>query len=149
MPTLAMLYLRTSILCASCLSSPSVIKWPTLIVLFRKAVARAEHGWVRSVGLVRLRQSIVNQALKVSRCLWIPPSCSLPLERCNREGRWEGRLSLNTAAAPCIVPGCVSCKLTPCCVWGSLVAEQCIKSTRASSQAASAPPPAAPHLLKL
>lgn len=148
MPTLAMLYLRTSTLCALCLSSRSVIKWLTPIVLLRKAAARAEHGWVRSVGQVRLRQSIVNQALKLSRCLWIPPSCSLPLERCNREGRCGGRLSLNTAAAPRIVPGCVSCKLTPHCVWGSLVAEQCIKSTRASSQAASAPPPPAPYLLK-
>lgn len=99
-------------------------------MLLRKAAAPVEHGWLHSLGPLRLRQSFVSQALKLSRCLWIPPSCSLPLVRCNREGRWGGRLSLNTAAAPRIVPGCVWCKLTPRHVWGLLVAEQRIKSTQ-------------------
>lgn len=69
MPTLAMLYLHTQTLCVLRLSSPSVIKWLILIVLLRKAAAPVEHGWLRSLGPLRFRQSIVNQAFKLSRFL--------------------------------------------------------------------------------
>lgn len=86
MPILALLYLRTSTLCAS---SPSVIKWPTPIVLLRKLAAPEEHGWLRSVGPVRLRRSIVNQSLKLSRCLWIPPPALCPLRGVTETGDEE------------------------------------------------------------
>lgn len=46
-----------------------MIKWPSSFVLLHKATVPAGNGWLRSVGSVRLRQSIVNQTLKLSRCV--------------------------------------------------------------------------------